>query len=439
LEWYEAIALMFGVLVVIMFTGMPICFGFMFTCIMGATIYWGGWGGIDQLAMSFYSAVGNYVFLPIPLFILMGDVIFEAGTGAKVVEAVDKIMGRVPGRLSLVTTGVGVLLGAPIGISGGCIGILGRVMLPEMEKRGYKPEMSVGPIIATGTLAILIPPSALAVFIGAMGQVSVSKLLLAITVPGLVLAAMMAGYIIIRCVLNPSLAPSYDVAKISRREKWRVGVIYLAPVGIILLAVMGSVFFGLATPSESAALGVVACVLVAILYKQFSWRMIFRAAKSTTRVTVMVFFIVVGSISFGRLLASSGAITSLVDWTTGLDVSPLVVVAFTQIVLLVLGCFMDPASIVMITAPIFFPMVKELGFDMLWFATISLLSVQLGLISPPFGLDVYTMKALAPPHITLGQCFKASTPYFGMGILLLIILFFVPQICTWLPSISGAR
>jgi tripartite ATP-independent transporter DctM subunit len=238
--------------------------------------------------------------------------------------------------------------------------------------------------------------------------------------------------------MNPKLAPSYDVVKISRREKWRVGVIYLAPVGIILIAVMGSVFFGLATPSESAALGVVACILVAALYKQFSLNMIVRAAKSTTRVTVMVFFIVVGSISFGRLLATSGAVTELVDFATGLDVSPLVIVAFTQIVLLILGCFMDPASIVMITAPIFFPMVKELGFDMLWFATISLLSVQLGLITPPFGLDVYTMKALAPQY-TVGQCFRSSMPYLGMGLLLLVMLFFVPEISTWLPDISGAK
>ena len=429
---------MFGALVVIMFTGMPICFAFMFTCIMGATLFWGGWNGVDQLVMSFYSAVANYVFLPIPLFILMGDVIYEAGTGSLVVNAVDKLMGKFPGRLSLVTTGVGVLLGAPIGISGGTIGILGRVLLPEMEARKYKPEMSLGPIIATGTLAILIPPSALAVFIGAMGSVSVSKLLLAITVPGLILAAMMTGYIIIRCVVDPTLAPSYDVAKISRREKWKVGIIYLAPVGLILLAVMGSVFFGLATPSESAALGVLACIAVAALYGQFSLKMIIRAAKSTTRVTVMVFFIVVGSISFGRLLASSGAVTGLVEWTTSLDVSPLVIVAFTQIVLLILGCFMDPASIVMITAPIFFPMVKELGFDMLWFATISLLSVQLGLISPPFGLDVYTMKALAPQY-SLGQCFKSSMPYFAMGLLLLVILFFVPEISLWLPGISEAK
>ena len=439
MEWFEAIALMFGALVVIMFTGMPIAFAFMFTCIMGATIFWGGLEGVDQLAMSFYSSVANYVFLPIPLFILMGDVIYEAGTGTLVVQAVDKLLGRLPGRLSLVTTGVGVLLGAPIGISGGTIGILGRVLLPEMEARGYKPEMSVGPIVATGTLAILIPPSALAVFIGAMGQVSVSKLLLAITIPGLILAAMMTAYIIIRCKMDPSLAPSYDVGKVSRREKWRVGVLYLAPVGIILIAVMGSVFFGLATPSESAALGVMACILVAVLYKQFSWRMVFRAAKSTTRVTVMVFFIVVGSISFGRLLATSGAITELVNFATSLDVSPLVIVAFTQIVLLILGAFMDPASIVMITAPIFFPMVRALGFDMLWFATISLLSVQLGLISPPFGLDVYTMKALSPPHISLGDVFRASMPYLAMGILLLIILFFVPQISTWLPNISGAK
>jgi tripartite ATP-independent transporter DctM subunit len=437
-QWYEALVLMFGVLIAIMFTGMPIAFSFMFTCIMGASIFWGGWSGIDQLAMSFYSAVANYVFLPIPLFILMGDVIYEAGTGTLVVDAVDKLLGRLPGRLSLVTTGVGVLLGAPIGISGGTIGILGRVLLPEMERRKYKPEMSVGPIVATGTLAILIPPSALAVFMGAIGQVPVSKLLLAITVPGLVLAVMMTVYIIARCVINPTLAPSYDVEKISRREKWRVGVIYLAPVGIILIAVMGSVFFGLATPSESAALGVLACIAVAALYGQFSWQMIFRAAKSTTRVTVMVFFIVVGSISFGRLLATSGAVTGLVDWATGLDVSPLLIVAFTQVVLLTLGCFMDPASIVMITAPIFFPMIRALGFDMLWFATLSLLSVQLGLISPPFGLDVYTMKALAPQY-SLGQVFKSSMPYFAMGLLLLVFIFFVPQLALWLPGISGAK
>jgi tripartite ATP-independent transporter DctM subunit len=437
-EWYEALFVMFGVLIAVMFTGMPIAFSFMFTCIMGASIYWGGWSGIDQLAMSLYSAVANYVFLPIPLFILMGDVIYEAGTGTLVVDAVDKLLGRLPGRLSLVTTGVGVLLGAPIGISGGTIGILGRVLLPEMERRKYKPEMSVGPIVATGTLAILIPPSALAVFMGAIGQVPVSKLLLAITVPGLVLAVMMTAYIIFRCVMNPTLAPSYDVQKVSNREKLRVGVFYLAPVGIILIAVMGSVFFGLATPSESAALGVLACIAVAALYGQFSWSMIFRAAKSTTRVTVMVFFIVVGSISFGRLLATSGAVTGLVDWATNLDVSPLMIVAFTQVVLLVLGCFMDPASIVMITAPIFFPMIKALGFDMLWFATISLLSVQLGLISPPFGLDVYTMKALAPQY-SLGQVFKSSMPYFAMGLLLLVFIFFVPQLALWLPGISGAK
>jgi len=438
-EWIEALALMFGALIAIMATGMPICFAFLFTCIMGASLFWGGWSGMDQLAMNFYSGVANYAFLPIPLFILMGDVIFEAGTGTMVVNAVDKVLGRLPGRLSLVAVGVGVLLGAPIGISGGCIGILGRVLLPEMRARGYKNEMTLGPIIATGTLAILIPPSALAVFLGAIGQVSVSKLLLAITLPGILLAVLIGGYIVVRCLMDPSLAPTYDVERIPLREKLTASVYYLVPVGVILLAVMGSVFFGLATPSESAALGVVACILVAIMYRQFSWRMLFRACRSTVRITVMVFFIVVGSISFGRLLATSGAVTGLVDWAVGLDVSPLIIVAFTQIVLLVLGAFMDPASIVMITAPIFFPMIKELGFDMIWFATLCCLSVQLGLISPPFGLDVYTMKALAPPDVTLGDCFKASMPFFGWGLVLLLLIFFVPEIATWLPSISGAK
>ena len=436
-EWYLAILLMFGCLIALMMTGMPIAFAFMFTCVMGALLFWGGAAGLEQLAMSFYSSVSNYNFLPIPLFILMGDVIFTSGAGILLIDAVDKILGRIPGRLSVVAVGSGVLLGTMIGISGGSIGILGRVLVPEMTKRGYKKTMTLGPMVSSGTLAILIPPSALAVFLGAVGQVSIGNLLMAIIVPGVLLAIMFAAYIIIRCTIDPSLAPTYEVARVSFREKVKAVVTHILPIVLVIFAVIGSVFMGVATPGESAALGVIACYLLAALYRKLSWDTIRKSAQSTIQTTVMVFFIVVGSISFSRILATSGAISTLVQFATHMNVNPIFIIIATQIILMFLGAFMDPASIVMISAPLFFPLVRALGFDTLWFAVISLINIQLGLISPPFGLDVFTMKAIAPRDVTLGDVFRSSMPFFYMGTAMSLLIIIFPQIITWLPGLAG--
>jgi tripartite ATP-independent transporter DctM subunit len=436
-EWYLAIALMFGALIILMMTGMPIAFAFMFTCVMGAVLFWGGMVGLQQLAMSFYSSVANYNFLPIPLFILMGDVIFASGTGILLIDAVDKLLGRLPGRLSLVAIGAGVLLGTMIGISGGSIGILGRVLVPEMRQRGYKNELTLGPIVASGTLAILIPPSALAVFLGAVGQVSVGKLLLGIIVPGVLLAILFGAYIILRCAFDPSQAPSYEVPSVPFMEKIKSILTHIAPIIIVIFAVIGSVFMGVATPSESAALGVIACYILAAIYRKLNWETIRRSAQSTIQVTVMVFFIVVGSISFSRILASTGAISTLVHFATTLNVHPIFIIIATQLILLMLGCFMDPASIVMITAPLFFPLVKALNYDTLWFAVISLMNIQLGLITPPFGLDVFTMKAIAPSDVTLGDVFRSSTPFLVMGLVMMVLIMIFPSIALWLPGMSA--
>jgi tripartite ATP-independent transporter DctM subunit len=436
-EWYFAILLMFGCLVILMMTGMPISFAFMFSCVMGALLFWGGWVGLEQLSMSIFSSVANYNFLPIPLFILMGDVIFSTGSGFKLIDAVDKLLGRLPGRLSILAMGAATLVGSMSGVSGGTIAMLGRVLVPEMTKRGYKKAMTLGPIVATGTLDCLIPPSALAVFLGAVGQVSVGNLLLAIVVPGLALVLLYSAYIIIRCTLDPSLAPSYEVPHVPFKKKLKVIATEIAPISVVVFAVLGSVFFGVATPGESAALGVMGCIVLALIYKKFSWKAIGESARSTIRTTVMVFFIVVGSISFGRILATTGALQELIGFSTGLDVHPMVIIIATQLVLLFMGCFMDPASIVMITAPIFFPLVRALGYDTLWFAVISVLNIQLGLITPPFGLDVFTMKAIAPPDVTLGDVFRSSMPFLFLGILMMVMILVFPPLATWLPGLAG--
>jgi tripartite ATP-independent transporter DctM subunit len=435
LEWYLAILLMFGLLIVLMATGMPISFAFIFICIIGSYFFWGGEAGLEQLAMSFYSSVTNYNLLPIPLFILMGNIVFTSGTGTKLIDAIDRILGKFPGRLSLLAIGSGVLLGTMIGISGGSIGILGKVLVPEMERRGYAKAMTLGPIVSSGTLAILIPPSALAVFLGAVAQVSIGKLLLAIIVPGLLVAALFVGYIIIRCTINPDLAPNYDIPRITLSQKIKTGLTQIAPVALVIFAVIGSVFTGIATPGESAALGVIACYLLAAIYRKLSLETVRISAQETVHVTVMIFFIVVGSISFSRILATTGAISMLIQWATGLDVHPILLIIATQVILLFLGAFMDPASIVMITVPVFFPLAKALGYDTLWFAVISLMNIQLGLISPPFGLDCFTMKAIVPGEVTLGDVFRSSLPFMLLGFLSMAMIMIFPQIGLWLPNL----
>ncbi len=435
MAWQLALLVIFGCLVVLMITGMPIFFAFMLTCVMGALLFWGGLAGMETLLTSVFSSITSFVFLPIPLFVLMGNIIFESGVGGNVVDGVDKLLGRLPGRLSILAIGAGVLLGTMIGMSGGSIAVLGKSLAPDMKKRGYKNPMILGPIVASGTLAVLIPPSALAVIIGAIGKVSIGDMLMAIIPAGLLLAVMFIAYIIIRAKLQPDLAPNYTVTNISFVVKLNVIVKQILPIGIVIFAVIGVIFLGVATPTEAAALGALACYLLAALYRKLNWRMIKESVKSTIQISVMVMMIMTASLSFARILVSSGAIAGLVKLSTELNVPSAVIVIATQFVVVFLGCFMDPASIVMISVPIFFPIVQALNYNMLWYAILLLVNIQLGLITPPFGLDVYTMKALSPSDVNLGEVFRASMPFLAIGFLLMVIIWVYPPLITWLPSI----
>lgn len=436
MHWIYAIFILFGLLIIFMATATPVAFAFMLTCFIGSILFW---GGPEMLAVSVYSSVTSFVFLPIPLFIFMGCILFESGVGALMVETVDRLMGKIPARLSIVTILSGALLGAMIGISGSSIAIIGKTIFPEMLKRGYKNPLTLGPVVITGTLAIMIPPSALAVFLGAMGKVSIGKLLIAIIIPGLIVASLSIGYIVMRVKFNPSLAPSYEITALPLREKINLIIKYLFPSGIVIFAAIGSIFFGIASPSEASALGAIACMIVAALYRRFSFNVLKNAAIATMEITSMVLLIVVGAISFSRILASSGAMIGLIEFAKSLPVHPMIILIATQIIVVFMGCFMDPASIVMITVPVFMPLMEALGFDTLWYSVLLLLNIQLGLITPPFGLDCYTMKALSPPEITIEDVFRSSMPYCGLGYLTMILILLFPKIATWLPAFMGVK
>jgi tripartite ATP-independent transporter DctM subunit len=436
MDWYVVLLLIFGSLVVLMAIGVPVAFAFMAICIVGSVMFWGGQVGLEQVIRSFFSSVSTFTFLPVPLFVLMGNVIYDSGVGMLVVDAVDKLLGRLPGRLSLLAIAAGTLLGTMIGISGASIAILTKSLVPEMTRRGYKKEMSLGPIIASGMLAVMIPPSAAAIILGAIGRVSIGKLLIAIIMPGLLIAFLLAAYVIARCILQPSMAPSYVAVRVPLKDKLNSVVRHLLPLGVIIFAVIGTIYLGIASPSEAAALGAVACFLLAAFHRKLNWQTVKKSVASTIHITAMVLIIVAASVSFSKILATSGAITGLINLATSFSVAPIIIIIATQILVLILGCFMDPISILMITLPMFMPIVSALGFDTLWYAVILMINIQLALITPPFGMDCYTMKALAPPDVSIGDVFKSSTPLLmlGLGVMVLIMIF--PQIATWLPSVA---
>jgi tripartite ATP-independent transporter DctM subunit len=436
MEWYIVLLIIFGSLVVLMTIGIPVAFAFMAICVVGSLVFWGGQVGMEQVIRSFFSSVATFTFLPVPLFILMGNVIFESGVGMLVVDAVDKVLGRLPGRLSLLSIAAGTLLGTMIGVSGASIAILTKSLVPEMFKRGYKKEMSLGPIVASGMLAVMIPPSASAIILGAIGRVSIGKLLIAIILPGLVIAFLLAAYIIVRCKLQPSLAPSYVATRVTLLEKLNVIVRQILPLGIIIFAVIGTIYLGIASPSEAAALGAVACFILAAGHRKLNWLTLKKSVVSTVHITAMVLIIIAASVSFSKILACSGAITGLVDLATSLPVAPVVIIIATQVLVVILGCFMDPISILMITLPMFMPVVSALGFNTLWYAVILMINIQLALITPPFGLDCYTMKALAPPDVTIGDVFRSSLPLLIIGFLVMALIMVFPQIALWLPSVA---
>lgn len=433
MAWPFVIVIIFACLLILFATGMPILFAFIIIDIAGMLIYFGP-TGVNQFIRNIYSGTANFTIICLPLFILMGEILFESGVGPVMLDALDRWLGRIPGRLGLLAVGAGTLFATMTGVSVGSVAMLGNVLVPEMEKRGYKKEMSLGPILGSGGLAVMIPPSGLAIILGAVAQVSIGKILIAIIVPGLLMAIIYAAYIILRCRLNPALAPSYEVSGTPWREKLRLGATYILPAGFIILLVTGVILLGIATPTESAATGAIGMFILAAAYRRLSWKAVKRAVSGTIQVTGMILIIISGAMAFGSVLAFSGAAGGLAGFVTALPISPILVVIGMNIVILILGCFMESVSLMMITAPIFIPIIIALKFDPVWFSVIYLLNIETGLISPPFGLSLFVMKGVATPDTTMRDVYMASLPFFGMNILTMAIIIAFPLLALWLPG-----
>ena len=437
MSWGYAAWLMLGGSTVLLFIGMPVAFTFISINIVGAWLYMGGEPGLVQLARSSVSSVTAFSLTPIPLFVLMGEVLFHTGLALKVIEGVERLIRRLPGRLAVVAVVAGTVFSAISGSTIATTAMLGSLMLPVMLSRGYHPVLATGPIMAIGAVDMLIPPSALTVLLGSLSGISISKLLIGGVVPGLVLSVAFVAYIIVRVKLNPALAP-YSVPTVYRGfERFKPLLLYVLPLVSIFGVVVGAMAAGWGTPTESAAVGAMATVLLALAYRVLTRKILMQSLKGTVAISAMILFIIVGATTFAQILSFSGASNGLAQAITGTGLPTWAVIAAMMLMLIFLGIFVDQVSMMMITLPIFMPVVQALGIDLVWFGVLFLICMQLGLLLPPHGLLLMTMKGVAPPQVTMLHIFKAVVPFVLMSLVLLALVFLLPPIATWLPALIG--
>ena len=439
MPWWETLALLFGILTVLLLVGVPAGFAFLAINLVGAVVFLGGEAGLMQVVRNGVASVTNFSLTPIPFFVLMGEVLFHTGVAMKAIDAFDNLIWRMPGRLAVIAVVAGTVFSAISGSTVATTALLGGLLLPQMLARGYRPRMAMGPIMAIGGVDMLVPPSALTVLLGSLAGISISGLLVAGVVPGLLLAALFVGWIVVRCTLDPTLAPAFEHAPVAGWARWRPLVVHVTPLVLIFAVVILSMTEGWATPTESAAVGAAATVLVALAYRALTVRALVRALAGTAAISGVILFIVIGATTFSQILSFSGATNGLVSLVQGASLQPWVVLVGMMAILLLLGCFVDQVSMMLITLPFFMPLVAHYGWDPLWFGVMYLICMQLGLLTPPFGMLLFTMRSVAPKEIPTTEIFAAVMPYVLFGLLMLVLVMLFPPLATWLPSVLVGR
>lgn len=432
MDWYIVLILLFSSVLFLMIIGIPVAFSFLIVIIVSAPLVWGLEGGMSQVILSLGGSLMNFSLLPIPLFILMGEIISSSRIAPEMIDAIDKWIGRIPGRLSILAVAAGVLFSTLTGTSLASTAMLGGTLVPEMENRGYKKPMSIGPILGSAGLALMIPPSSLAVLLGAIAEISIGALLIAIIIPGIIMALLFVVYIIVRCLLQPDLAPVYNLPPVSLTEKLSSFVRYILPVGFIIFMVVGVIYFGVATPTEASATGALSCLIYTAFLGRLNVDMLRRSLSGTIKITIMIYMIVSASELFSQLFSYTGAAEGLVDFVLGLDTNRIIILLGMQFVVFMLGMFLNAQAIMMITLPVFMPIIYTLEFNPIWFGVIFLLNVEIGAMTPPFGMGLFVMKGVAPKGTTMGDVIRASVPFLLLNFLTMAILIAVPDTTLWL-------
>ena len=436
METWMLLLIVLTALVLLLCLGVPISFTLCGIAAIGILFTWGP-NGLLLLFNDAYGESSSFLLSAVPLFIFMANMLKSSGMGDDLYEVVYRWMGRIRGGLAIGTVLICALFAAMAGVSSVATVSMGLIALPSMLKRGYHKDLAVGSISAAGALGILIPPSIIMVLYGATAEVSVGKLFIGGIIPGLLMCMIFIVYILIRALLNKNLAPGV-AEQFTLKEKLVVLKGVLLPIALISL-VLGVIYFGICTPTEAAGVGAFGAMLCAGFYGKLTWKNLKESLWSTIKVNAMIFWLIIGAMAFTHFMAYSEIQGMIHKGVLSLDVSPWMILITIQIIYFLLGMFLDPAGILMLTTPIFVPIITELGFDPLWFGILFVVNMEMAYITPPFGFNLFIMKGIVPPTISMVDIYRSVAPFVILQALCLILIMIFPDLAIWLPNLMVSR
>ena len=419
------------VLIVLLYSKMPVGFAMGFLGLIGFSYVVNFSAGLNLLARDVWDVFSSYNLTVIPLFVFMGQIAFHAGISRRLYDSAYVLLGHRRGGLAMTTVGACAAFSAICGSTNATAATMATVALPEMKRYGYDMGLATGTVAAAGSLGILIPPSVIFIVYGILTEQSIGKLFAAGILPGILLSFLFLLTIHLRVMINPSLAPPGPKSNI--REKFRSFTGILETM-ILFALVMGGIFFGLFTPTEAAATGAFMTLLIALIRRQLHWKGFIQSLADTTKISCMIMVIVTGAVIFGHFMAITRIPYTLADYVSSLPLPPHAIIGVIILVYLIGGCFMDALAMIMLTIPIFFPVVQTLGFDPIWFGVVIVLITEMGVITPPVGINVYVVYGVAR-DVPLEKIFKGVFPMLISLLVCNLLLILFPQIALWLPSL----
>jgi tripartite ATP-independent transporter DctM subunit len=431
MEWQLDLFVYIIVLLGLLASGVWIAFALALTGCLGLWLH-SGWSVFYNLGMINWNAANSFTLTAVPLFLFMGEIILKSGLSNEFYRGLSVVLYRLPGGLIHTNITGCAIFSAISGSSVATAAAIGTAAIPELRKRGYDDGLTLGSLAAGGTLGILIPPSIVMIIYGDMVQESVAKLFVAGILPGVILVTLFMAYIILKVIRHPKLAP-HEKMHLTWGEKLRL-LLAGWPVMALMVFILGGIYMGLTTPTEAAALGACSAVLIGLLLKKISWPIIKEALKSTVRVTTMILFIYQGAQVFSFALVNAGVSRGLVTAVTQMNLPPTVFLIFVILLYLILGCFIDGISMMILTLPLLFPIITEMGFNPIWFGVIMTLLIEMGQITPPMGVNLFTIHGIAG-NISISDVVIASIPYWVMLLITVLLIMLIPGLAVWLPQI----
>jgi tripartite ATP-independent transporter DctM subunit len=420
------------VLVIIFLLGMPVAFSMAAVGVVGFIAIKGPTAGLGILARDFWTVWSGYGLTVIPMFVFMGSVAFYAGMSGRLYDGAYTIFGKLRGGLAMATVVATAGFSAICGSTSATAAAMGKVAIPEMRRHGYDPGLACGCMAAAGSLGIMIPPSTIFIIYGILTEQSVGKLFVAGVVPGLILAGLFVGAVWIWTFFNPTSAPAGG--KTTLKQKL-MGITGLLEMLFLFGLVIGGLFAGLFSPTQAAGVGTAAAIVLGLVRRQFSFKKFWLSIKDTLLITAMIMTIVAGATVFGHFMAVSGIPSAASDFFAGLPIPSWAVMILILLMYLIAGCFMDSLAMVTLTVPILYPTVIALGFDPIWFGVLIVLVVEMGVITPPVGINVYIIKGVVP-DVPMGKIFKGALAFLAGMVVLAALLMLFPILATWLPSLT---